>query len=112
MCLLLGDGLVEDGSGRRRVVSPGFLHGMGFASYLARATADHERMAENASFWIGKRHPGFPDYRPYRPAGRHVIARAMRSRYPGIVFARAAAAGETDPLEDIDTRLFVGLLPR
>ncbi len=37
------------------------------------------------------------------------IARAMRARNPGIVFAHAAATGETDPLVDLDSRLFVGL---
>ena len=38
-----------------------------------------------------------------------VLARARRSRHPGIVFARAAASGEVDRLEDIDSRLIVGL---
>jgi DNA-directed RNA polymerase beta' subunit len=38
-----------------------------------------------------------------------VLARARRSQYPGIVFARAAAIGERDPLADVDSRLFVGL---
>lgn len=43
------------------------------------------------------------------PQAPRVLSRAMRSPYPGIVFARAAAAGEIDPLIDIDARLFVGL---
>jgi hypothetical protein len=38
-----------------------------------------------------------------------VLARARRARRPGIVFARAAASGETDPLTDSETRLLVGL---
>jgi hypothetical protein len=38
-----------------------------------------------------------------------VLARARRSKHPGIVFARAAATGEVDPLVDVDSRLFVGL---
>jgi len=46
---------------------------------------------------------------PASPAGHHVLARAMRAEYPGAVFARAAAAGEVDPLTDIDSRLFVGV---
>ena len=37
-----------------------------------------------------------------------VLARARRAQYPGVVFARAAAIGERDPLTDIDSRLFVG----
>ena len=41
--------------------------------------------------------------------GFNVLSRAMRSRCPGRVFARAAAAGEVDELRDIDARLFVGL---
>jgi hypothetical protein len=43
------------------------------------------------------------------PRGFHVLARAMRARHPGAVFARAAASGESDPLTDPDSRLFVGL---
>jgi hypothetical protein len=43
------------------------------------------------------------------PRGFHVLARAMRARRPGIVFAHAAATGEADPLTDLDSRLFVGL---
>ncbi len=43
------------------------------------------------------------------PAGMHVLARARRARRPGIVFARAAAAGETDPLQEAFSRFFVGL---
>jgi hypothetical protein len=38
-----------------------------------------------------------------------VLARARRSQYPGVIFARAAAIGERDPLTDLDSRLFVGL---
>jgi hypothetical protein len=43
--------------------------------------------------------------------GFGVLARAMRASHPGRVFARAAAAGECDPLADLDSRLFVGLKP-
>lgn len=44
-----------------------------------------------------------------RPKGFNVLSRALRSECPGIVFARAAANGEVDPLTDVDSRLFVGL---
>ena len=43
------------------------------------------------------------------PRGYAALARAMRSPRPGVVFALAAAAGETDALADLDSRLFVGL---
>jgi hypothetical protein len=45
----------------------------------------------------------------FTPAGSGVLARALRSRRPGITLALAAATEETDPLVDLDSRLFVGL---
>ncbi|MFQ5615596.1 MAG: hypothetical protein ACE5GO_03950, partial [Anaerolineales bacterium] len=39
----------------------------------------------------------------------NVLARARRAPRPGIVFARAAAIHERDPLVDVDSRLFVGV---
>jgi hypothetical protein len=45
---------------------------------------------------------------PAGPGGWNVLSRARRSKHPGIVFARAAASGEVDPLEDVDNRLRVG----
>jgi hypothetical protein len=46
---------------------------------------------------------------PYPRQG--VLVRAMRSPSPGIVFGRAAVYGEIDQLDDVDSRLFVGLMP-
>ncbi len=43
------------------------------------------------------------------PTGLSVLARARNARYPGIVFARAAASGEVDRLEDVYSRLLVGI---
>ncbi len=43
------------------------------------------------------------------PSGLSVLDRARRTRHPGIVFARAAANGEVNPLDDLDSRLLVGL---
>lgn len=91
----------EEGRIVELAMDGGFLPGMDLPGYAAHAAADHERM-RNATFWAEMRRV---------PEGRHVLARAMRSRHPGIVFARAAAAEETDPLADLETRLFVGLLP-
>lgn len=45
----------------------------------------------------------------HRPGGFHVLARARRASRPGIVFARAAAISEVDPLTDVYSRLLVGL---
>jgi hypothetical protein len=47
----------------------------------------------------------------YAPKGYGVLARAMRARNPGLIFALAAQMGEVDVLHDIDSRLFVGLPP-
>jgi hypothetical protein len=38
-----------------------------------------------------------------------VLARARQAQHPGVVFARAAAIGEVDPLIDVDSRLWIGL---
>ena len=38
-----------------------------------------------------------------------VLARARQAQHPGVVFARAAAIGQVDPLTDVDSRLLVGL---
>ncbi len=43
------------------------------------------------------------------PTSYGVRSRAARSRRPGVVFAQAASSGESDPLRDPWTRLFVGL---
>jgi hypothetical protein len=43
------------------------------------------------------------------PTSMTVLARARRARQPGIVFARAAANQEIDPLEDPESRLLVGI---
>lgn len=43
------------------------------------------------------------------PLGLNVLARACRARYPGIVFARATANGEVDRLDNLDSRLMLGL---
>jgi len=54
---------------------------------------------------------GYGVREPRLPQGFNVLSRAMRSERPGIVFAGAAGSGETDPLRDVDSRLFVGLKP-
>ncbi|MYF90918.1 MAG: hypothetical protein F4184_01935 [Gemmatimonadetes bacterium] len=42
-------------------------------------------------------------------ADYHVLGRAARAAQPGVVFARAAERGETDPLTSLFSRLFAGL---
>lgn len=67
---------------------------MGYSSLPARgvgiAVTDHHSQTLQAANW-------------------NVLAWARRSNHPGVVFARAAASGELDPLEDLESRLLVGL---
>jgi hypothetical protein len=45
------------------------------------------------------------------PKSDTVLARALRARDPGPVFAQAALKGETDPLTDPGVRLWMGMRP-
>ena len=55
--------------------------------------------------WSGAREaaqrPSHADY--------HILGRAVRAAQPGVVFARAAQRGETEPLTSLFSRLFAGL---
>jgi hypothetical protein len=45
----------------------------------------------------------------FSPDGFNFLARALRAKYPGAVFALAATREEIDPLSDMESRLFVGI---
>ena len=97
-------GVVEDVEGRRVAVRHALRDGMtpeefytlcvGARNGIARAAAELEHISQTLR-------------QSNLPTGYGVLARAMRARHPGLVFARAAAANQTDPLTDLDTRLFV-----
>ena len=97
-------GVVEDVDGSRVVVRHALRDGMtpeefytlcvGARNGIARAAAEMEHISRTLR-------------QSNRPTGYGVLARAMRARHPGLVFARAAAANQTDPLTDPDSRLFV-----
>jgi hypothetical protein len=84
--------------GRLRGYTPNevFVHTVGAHRGLWQVIAQCEQLGQQAR----SRH---------QPQGYHVLARAMRSRCPGTVFARAAARAELDPLTDVDAKLFIGL---
>jgi hypothetical protein len=98
-------GVVEDVDGGRVAVQHALRDGMtpeelhtlsvGARNGFARAAAELENISRTLR-------------QSNLPPGYGVLARAMRARHPGLVFARAAAYGQTDPLTDPDTRLFVG----
>jgi hypothetical protein len=99
-------GLVEDINGDRVPIRHSLLDGMSakelrtlaIGSRRGQARAVQELEQITRILW-----------ERYRPTGFSVLDRAMRSRHPGIVFARAAASGEVDPLTSQESRLFVGL---
>jgi hypothetical protein len=99
-------GVVTDADGKPFIVRHGYAEGLtpeemvacvaGARQGFAQIHVQSEQMAQEAQ-------------KRSEPAGLNVLARARRARHPGIVFARAAANGEVDPLEDVDSRLTVGL---
>jgi hypothetical protein len=101
-------GLVTDASGRAVAVRHGFCDGLTAEELFAFVADSRRAIAGAGQQW---------EQTSRELAGAHftrgfgVLARAMRSARPGIVFAHAAASGERDPLADIDSRLFMGLPP-
>ena len=99
-------GLLEDVNGKRTAVRSSLAEGMtademcvmAVGSRLGQARAAHDLDHVTRTLW-----------ERFRPAGLGVLERAMRAENPGVVFARAAAEGEVDPLAGVEARLFVGL---
>ena len=96
-------GVVEDVEGKRVAVPHALRDGLtlqelhtlcvGARSGIARAAAELVHISQTLR-------------QSNLPTGYGVLARAMRARHPGLVFARAAAAHQIDPLTDLDSRLF------
>lgn len=99
-------GAIEDIQGVVVIVRHGYSEGLTPEEMYASAARMRERLTQILAGWEDTCN----DLRArHRPQGFHVLARARRSKRPGIVFARAAAAGEVDPLVEVDSRLLVGL---
>ncbi len=99
-------GVVADAAGQPFVVRRSFAKGLTPEEMNACVAGARLGLAGYLRRW---EQLGQDRRQRHRPAGLHVLARARRSSRPGIVFARAAAAGETDPLVDVDARVLVGL---
>ena len=84
----------------------GLRDGLEPAEMFARAASAREALGQVAVDCV-RRAYGIAE--AARSGAFTVLARAMRAPHPGIVFAHAAAIGETDPLTDLDARLFLGL---
>ena len=109
--LLGGRGAVPDIHGEPVMFRHGFSGGLSPREMFAHVVGAREGLAGTARYVEESLRAAYGVKEPAGPRGFHVLARAMRAKRPGIVFARAAATGEVDPLTDLDSRLFVGLLP-
>lgn len=104
---LLGPfGPVAGFAGQLSIIRHGFVDGLTpqelFTSVVGARKGLQQTVIETMQFGYGVR-PATP------PSGFTPLVRAMQAQHPGIVFARAAASGEVDPLVDMTSRLFVGL---
>ncbi|HIJ74380.1 MAG TPA: hypothetical protein HPP83_09790 [Candidatus Hydrogenedentes bacterium] len=110
LCFLLNligpRGVVADANGEPTIVRHGFVQGLTPDEAFACAAGAREGLAQTA-IECTRQYYGVREVS--EPKGFNVLARAMRAERPGIVFARAAASGEVDPLTDLDSRIFVGL---
>jgi hypothetical protein len=107
--LLLGGRIVvADAAGTRVVIPHGVADGLTVQEAYAGIFSAHEGLGHILD---ELQEVGQALRVAHAPQGFTVLARAMRAQRPGVVFARAAAIEEVDPLVDLDSRLFVGLLP-
>jgi hypothetical protein len=98
--------LVNDVAGQPVQIQSGFCGGLTPAEFFHLIPGARAGMRRLADQWEQALRfaPSAGDMKSF-----HVLARARRAEHPGIVFARAAAIGEVDPLVDEESRLFVGL---
>jgi hypothetical protein len=100
-------GAVTDVAGRSVAVRHGYRDGLEPGELFALVAGARAGLNELLTEW--ERMGSAMRERLGPPRGYGALARAMRSPRPGVVFALAAAAGEVDPLVELDSRLFVGL---
>ena len=96
----------RDANGEPFIVRNSYVSGLSPNEMNACVVGAREGLARLAQQWdqISQIAPAGSDHTKFS-----VLARARREQHPGVVFARAAAIGESDPLTDVDSRLFVGL---
>jgi hypothetical protein len=104
--LIVPAGPVANAEGEMVVIRHSRVEGLSPEELYAKAVGARQGLAELARRWEGLGR----EMRQRDQAERFtLLARARRAGRPGIVFARAAANGEVDPLEDVESRLLVGL---
>ncbi|MBN1934271.1 MAG: hypothetical protein JW934_06385 [Anaerolineae bacterium] len=89
------------------VVRHSLVEGLSTDELYACVAGARKGLAQLARRWDDIGHETHTRY--IDPGRFTLLARARRARQPGIVFARAAASDEVDPLTDVDARLMVGL---
>ena len=110
LVMLLGtQGTVTDVEGQPVVIQHGYRDGLTSKELYA--------LVASSRAWLGTIWQQYGQVNQRRLEGGalksfNTLARARRAHHPGVVFARAAAILERDPLVDIDSRLFVGLPPK
>jgi hypothetical protein len=104
--LVGGRGIVTDEYGDRIVIRHGYAEGYTAEELFACVAGARQGFAEVTREWerLGA---SFRERNVSRSF--NVLTRALRAKHPGLVFASAAAAGEVDPLADVESRLLVGL---
>ena len=105
-CVVGARGAVSDIRGGDIVIRHGYCDGLTSDELYALCVGSREGLVR---FNLERERVTWELRDSNQSKGFTVLSRAMRAKHPGIVFARAAACGEVDPLTDIDSRLFVGL---
>ncbi len=98
-------GVVSTLNGSRFTIQHGYRDGLTPQEFFMNCIGAREGIARGSQQWIDVQKALFAEQ---AHTGYGVLTRAMRSPQPGLVFARAAAMKETDPLRDAVGRLFVG----
>ena len=99
-------GVVMDENGQPFIVKHGNSEGLTAPELLACTVGARQGLAQ---VFIQSEQLVHSALTRNAPTSLTVLSRARRARQPGIVFARAAANQEIDPLEDAESRLLVGL---
>ncbi len=98
-------GVVAALNGSTYTIRHGYREGLTPPEFLMNCIGSREGMARGITQWVSIQKEMFAEQ---AHTGYGVLSRAMRAPNPGLIFARAALAQETDPLRDAVARLFVG----
>ena len=102
----VGDhGALRDGQGKRVPMARGLVEGKTAEEIFALVRPALEGLFQVNNY----RQQGMQEEPGAVTDGFNVLARARRARRPGLIFPRAIGLGELEPLQDVDSRLFVGL---